>query len=94
MSLVFSRTNMARSGQEIIEFGSSIPYRLAATATPAPNDLPEILNHAAYLGRMNVKEALAMWFSSGRYICSGVEAKGTRRGRLLAVGWNVGHCVS
>ena len=48
----------------LIEFAVlGIPYRLAATATPAPNDLIEVLNHAAYLGRMSVKEALAMWFT-------------------------------
>ena len=47
----------------IIDFASQIPYRLAATATPAPNDLPELLNHASYLGIMTVKEALALWFT-------------------------------
>ena len=47
----------------LIEFAATIPYRLAATATPAPNDLIEILNHAEYLGRMSVKEALALWFT-------------------------------
>ena len=46
----------------LIDFASHIPYRLAATATPAPNDLIEVLNHADYLGRMTVKEALALWF--------------------------------
>ena len=48
--------------REIIDFAAPIPFRLAATATPAPNDLIEVLNHAAYLGRVSVKEALAMWF--------------------------------
>ena len=48
----------------ITEFATRIPYRLAATATPAPNDLPELLNHAEYLGRMTTKEALAMWFTN------------------------------
>lgn len=46
----------------IIDFASRIPYRMAATATPAPNDLIEILNHAAYLGVMSVEEALGLWF--------------------------------
>ena len=48
---------------EIIDFAKRIPYKLAATATPAPNDLPELLNHASYLGIMSVKEALAMFFT-------------------------------
>ena len=29
----------------LIEFASHIGYRLACTATPAPNDLIEIINH-------------------------------------------------
>ena len=47
---------------QIVDFASGFQYRLAATATPSPNDLPELLNHAAYLGRMSVKEALSLWF--------------------------------
>ena len=47
---------------QIVEFVSQIPHRLACTATPAPNDLTELLNHAAYLGIMSVKEAQAIWF--------------------------------
>ena len=47
----------------IVDFASRIPYKLAATATPAPNDLPELLNHASYLGIMSVKEALALFFT-------------------------------
>ena len=46
----------------LIEFANPISYRLAATATPAPNDLSELLNHAAYMGIMSVKEAQALWF--------------------------------
>ena len=48
---------------EIIDFAHAIPYRLAATATPAPNDLIEILNQASYLGKMEVKEAMSLWFT-------------------------------
>ena len=51
-----------RIRSSLVEFASHIPYKLAATATPAPNDLIEILNHAEYLGRMTVKEALSLWF--------------------------------
>ena len=46
----------------LIAFAARIPLRLAATATPAPNDLIEVLNQASYLGRMSVKEALSLWF--------------------------------
>ena len=47
---------------QIVDFASNIPHRLACTATPAPNDLTELLNHAAYLGIMSVQEAQAIWF--------------------------------
>lgn len=38
------------------------PYRLACTATPAPNDLKEIVNHADFLGVMKRKEVFATFF--------------------------------
>jgi DNA modification methylase len=38
------------------------PYRLAATATPAPNDIAEIANHAEFLGIMSRAEMLAAFF--------------------------------
>lgn len=44
------------------QFAANIPYRLACTATPAPNDLIEIINHAEWLGIMNGKEAIANFF--------------------------------
>lgn len=46
----------------INEFGSAIPYRLACTATPAPNDIMEIINHAEFLGIMSAKEILSLFF--------------------------------
>jgi DNA modification methylase/superfamily II DNA or RNA helicase len=49
--------------QEITKFGSKIPYRLACTATPAPNDLIEITNHAEFLGTMRGKEIIALFFT-------------------------------
>jgi len=38
------------------------PYKLCATATPARNDLMELLNQADYLGVMPSNEALSRWF--------------------------------
>lgn len=38
------------------------PYRLACTATPAPNDIAEIANHAEFLGVMSRTEMLAAFF--------------------------------
>lgn len=39
-----------------------IPYRLACTATPAPNDVAELCNHAEFLGVMPRNEMLAAYF--------------------------------
>lgn len=38
------------------------PYRLACTATPAPNDIAEIANHAEFLGIKRRVEMLAEYF--------------------------------
>lgn len=38
------------------------PYRLCATATPAPNDIAELANHAEFLGIMKREEMLAAFF--------------------------------
>jgi hypothetical protein len=46
----------------LIEFASVIPYRLACTATPAPNDHEELGNHTEFLGIMQRTEMLATWF--------------------------------
>lgn len=46
----------------LIEAAQTIPFRLAATATPAPNDYMELGNHAEFLGVMSYAEMLAMFF--------------------------------
>ncbi len=46
----------------IIDTFSRTPYRLACTATPAPNDHMELGNHAEFLGVMTRTEMLAMFF--------------------------------
>jgi hypothetical protein len=38
------------------------PYKLCATATPAPNDHMELGTHAEFLGIMSSKEMLSRWF--------------------------------
>jgi superfamily II DNA or RNA helicase len=38
------------------------PYRLAATATPAPNDHMELGNHSEFLGHLGSMEMLCRWF--------------------------------
>lgn len=39
-----------------------VPLRLACTATPAPNDVAELTNHAEWLGVMSRAEMLAAYF--------------------------------
>lgn len=46
----------------LIEECAHIPYRLAATATPAPNDFMELGNHAEFLGVMSYTDMLATFF--------------------------------
>jgi superfamily II DNA or RNA helicase len=39
-----------------------VPYKLAATATPAPNDHMELGNHSEFLGHLGSMEMLCRWF--------------------------------
>ena len=48
---------------EITDFAKPIPYRLAASATPAPNDLVELINHAEFFGIMSEAEIKALFFT-------------------------------
>ena len=47
---------------QIIGMFSKTPYKLACTATPAPNDYMELGNHSEFLGVMTRAEMLAMYF--------------------------------
>jgi hypothetical protein len=47
----------------LIERCASVAFRLAATATPAPNDFMELGNHAEFLGVMSQTDMLAMFFT-------------------------------
>lgn len=47
---------------QLIATFADTPFRLAATATPAPNDYMELGNHAEFLGVMGYAEMLAMFF--------------------------------
>ena len=46
----------------IIDAFRQTPYRLACTATPAPNDYMELGNHAEFVGSMSRVEMLSMFF--------------------------------
>ena len=59
-SILKSYTGAIRN--EIIESFKQTKYRLACTATPAPNDHMELGNHSEFLGVMSRTEMLAMFF--------------------------------
>lgn len=59
-SILKSFTGKIRNN--IIESFQQTPFRLACTATPAPNDYMELGNHAEFLGVMSRTEMLAMYF--------------------------------
>lgn len=67
---------MGKTKRAIVEAFRDTPYRLACSATPAPNDLMELLNHAEFLRIMKSSEALSIWFiadqkQSGKYRLKG-----------------------
>ena len=59
-SILKSYTGKIRN--DIIDRFKAIPYRLACTATPAPNDYMELGNHAEFVGAMSRTEMLSMFF--------------------------------
>lgn len=59
-SILKSFTGKVRN--QIINNFKDTPYRLACTATPAPNDYMELGNHSEFLGVMTRGEMLAMYF--------------------------------
>lgn len=56
-----------RTRQRLTKQLASIPYRLACTATPAPNDVTELCNHAEFLGQMHRAEMLAFYFVNDEF---------------------------
>lgn len=53
---------MGATKRALLSAFSRTPYRLACTATPAPNDHMELGNHAEFLGVLTSHEMLARWF--------------------------------
>lgn len=51
-----------KTRKKIIESFGATPYKLACTATPAPNDFSEIGNHSEFFGIMRLSEMLSMFF--------------------------------
>lgn len=59
------------------------PYRLACTATPAPNDRAEIGNHAEFLSIATTNEMLAMFFVNSNKISEKVAELGDGRSAIV-----------
>lgn len=59
-SILKSFTGKIRNG--IIETFKDLPFKLACTATPAPNDHMELGNHAEFIGVMTRTEMLSTFF--------------------------------
>lgn len=51
-----------KTTRRLIEAFADHRFRMAATATPAPNDHMELGNHAEFLGLMTGNEMLSRWF--------------------------------
>jgi hypothetical protein len=59
-SILKSMTGKIRN--QIIEMFYKTQYKLACSATPAPNDFMELGNHSEFLGIMSYSEMLSMFF--------------------------------
>jgi hypothetical protein len=70
--------------KKLIEACKIIPYKLACTATPSPNDDMEICNHAEFLGHGRREEILAMYFTHD----GGETAKWRLKGHAQKTFWN------
>lgn len=56
------KSDSSETRKDMIEAIQPVRFRLACTATPAPNDWTELGNHSELLGVMTAKEMLAMYF--------------------------------
>ncbi|WP_011580538.1 MULTISPECIES: DEAD/DEAH box helicase [Chelativorans] len=68
------------TSRKLISMFAQTPFRLACTATPAPNDHMELGQHSQFLGVMPSNEMLSRWFiadqtNMGRYRLKGHAVK-------------------
>lgn len=69
-----------KTKQALLAQFAHTPYRLACTATPAPNDWIELGNHAEFLGIMPSHEMLSKWFINDSMKAGGYRLKGHAEG--------------
>ena len=65
-----------KTKQSLVSAYRETPYRLACTATPAPNDHTELGNHSEFLGVMPSSEMLSRWFLNDTMKAGGYRLKG------------------
>lgn len=53
--------------QKTIKMFEDTPYRFSYSATPSPNEEPELGNHSHFLGLMSQAQMLTNWFITDRY---------------------------
>ena len=58
------KSYMGKTKQALITACENVPYRLACTATPSPNDYLELGNHSAFLGIMPSNEMIMRFFQN------------------------------
>jgi hypothetical protein len=71
-----------KTKQALLSMFARTPYRLACTATPAPNDYIELGNHAEFLGIMPSNEMLMRWFINDTMKAGGYRLKGHAAGEF------------
>ena len=64
-----------KTKQILIRKAQAVQYRLACTATPAPNDHLELGNHAEFLGVMRSNEMIQRWFRNDAMQAGGYTLK-------------------
>ncbi|WP_288482397.1 DNA methyltransferase [uncultured Deinococcus sp.] len=81
---------MGRTKRQLVERFQKTPYRLALTATPSPNDIVELGNHAEFLGIMHPSQMLTRWFANDTTQSQTFRLKAHGEGEFFAwlAGWS------
>jgi hypothetical protein len=90
MSRAASSTTTRKTFKALTAAYANTPFKLPATATPAPNDWTELGTHAEFLGICTRAEMLAEFFTHDGGDTSVWRLKGHARRRLLALGVELG----
>jgi len=77
------KSHDSKTRQQITDSFANTPYRLACTATPAPNDHMELGTHSEFLGILTRAEMLATFFTHD----GGETSKWRLKGHAEAVFW-------